>query len=110
MPETKASRFNKYSSTWFKFEQVGDRVAGTLVSVEEGVGQDGGAYPILNLDTNEGDRRVRASQYQLKELLDRENPEDGDFLEIELIGFTSVAMGKMKDFVLKVTKNDGESF
>jgi hypothetical protein len=97
-PQTAGGRFNKYASTYWKPEKVGDRITGTLVSVEEGVGQNGDVYPILTLVTEDGERRVRASQYDLKEKLNREEPADGDELEIELVDFQHVAMGKMKIF------------
>jgi hypothetical protein len=107
---SEGNRFGKYASNWFKFENVSDSIAGTLEAVEEGIGTNGDEYPILVLTTGEGEEtKVRASQYDLKEQLDKENPSDGDWLEIELVGFEQVAKGKMKRFRLSVSRN-GESF
>jgi len=97
------SRFGKYASPRFKFESVGDTIAGTLVSVREAVGQSGDEFPVLTIGTTYGEREVWASQYQLKELLSSREPSDGDHIEIKLTGFEPTAMGKMKLFDLKVS-------
>jgi hypothetical protein len=106
---SESNRFGKYSSDFVKFEEVGNRVEGTLLGVAEETGTSGDSYPVLKLDTHEGECRIRASQYKLKELLAVKDPQDGDWLEIELTGFEQASKGKMKIFRLDVTPN-GETF
>jgi hypothetical protein len=106
---TESNRFARYASTWVKFEEVGDQVAGNLLGVDEEVGQSGDVYPTLTLKNDEGERRVRASQFDLKQQLEAKDPQDGDWLEIELTGFEQVSKGKMKRFRLDVTRN-GDAF
>jgi hypothetical protein len=111
MPEPKTtSRFAKYASTWMKFEDPGDKIAGTLLTADEEIGQTSGdPYPVLKLETDEGERGVRASQVHLQQLLAEQEPQDSDWIEIELVGFQQTAMGKMKRFTLTVTRA-GEAF
>jgi hypothetical protein len=106
---TEGSRFSKYASDWMKFEEPEDKIEGSLVRTYEELGQTGDTFPVLVLANDEGERRVRASQFDLKQQLAQKDPQDGDWLEIELIGFEQVAKGKMKRFRLDVTRN-GDAF
>jgi hypothetical protein len=106
---TEGSRFSKYTSDFVKFEEPKDRVEGSLVRVVEDLGQSGDVYPVLTLETHEGERRVRASQFDLKKKLAEKDPQDGDWIEIELVDFEQAAKGKMKIFRLDVTRN-GDAF
>src|SRR5215216_3020469 len=106
---TESNRFTKYASPRVKFETTGNKIAGTLVGTREMIGQSGDEFPVLTLTTDEGEREVFASQFHLKQLLAEHAPEDGDWLEIELVDFRPTAMGKMKIFRLEVIRK-GDAF
>lgn len=90
---------------YVKFEQVGDRVAGTIVEVTVKRWDDGSISPQLLLDTPDGPKTVTAGQIRLKAALAEQRPEKGDHITITLADIERRSGGKtLKHFDVTVQR------
>lgn len=105
----------KVGGDYIKFENVGDAIAGTVVSVGAHRWDDGSVSPQIILATGDRDengdaveKTVTAGQIRLKAALADARPEVGDYLTIEFTHIEKRAGGKtLKHFDVNVTKSEG---
>lgn len=96
----------RVNSDYIRFEQVGDTVTGTVLSVRAHRFDDGKVVPQILLDTVDGERTLTAGQVRLKALLAEQRPEAGDSLSVTLTNIEKRAGGKtLKDFDVIVQKD-----
>ncbi|CAB5216887.1 hypothetical protein UFOVP199_2 [uncultured Caudovirales phage] len=94
----------KVNSDFIKFENPGDTVTGTVVSIRAHQFDDGKVVPQIILNTADGERTVTAGQVQLKALLADKRPEVGDTLTITHTEIEKRSGGKtLKHFTVAVT-------
>lgn len=88
--------FGRYttSGNYFKFQQVGDSVTGLIQSIVEGSDYGGQPIPVLELETDEGEVTVSASQVMLRAELAAVQPEVGDEVTITFIDFGEAQPGR----------------
>lgn len=88
--------FDEYtnSGNYFKFENVGDKIRGEILSIVEGKDFGGNPCPVLEIDTDEGEMNVTASQVMLKAELAEVRPEVGDEVTIEHSGLGDPKPGR----------------
>lgn len=102
------TEFNKNNGEYperFKFENEGDRISGTVVSIRVATMPDGSRYPSLTLNTANGQFEVLASQTQLLKLLATNQPKVGDSITIVYTTLEKIAGGKtMKHFTVERTE------
>lgn len=104
----------KVGGDYIKFENVGDAVAGKVVSVGAHRWDDGSVSPQIILQTGERDengepveKTVTAGQIRLKMALVEARPEVGDYLTIEFTHIEKRQGGKtLKHFDVNVSKAD----
>lgn len=88
--------FGRYttSGNYFKFQQVGDSVTGLIQSIVEGSDYGGQPIPVLELETDEGEVTVSASQVMLRAELAAVQPEVGDEVTITFTDLGSAQPGR----------------
>lgn len=88
--------FDKYNDggNYFKFKEVGDSVTGLIQSIVEGTDYSGNPVPVLELETDEGEISVTASQVMLRAELAEVRPEVGDEVTITFIDFGEAQPGR----------------
>lgn len=84
----------RVSDDYVKFEQIGDTVTGTILSIRAHRFDDGKAVPQLLLDTASGERTVTAGQVRLKAALGEKRPEVGQVITITLSDIEKRSGGK----------------
>lgn len=93
----------KVNSDFIKFENPGDSVTGTVVSVRAHQFDDGKVVPQIILNTADGERTVTAGQVQLKALLADKRPEIGEVLTITHTEVEKRSGGKtLKHFTVSI--------
>lgn len=91
------------SSDYVSFENVGDKVAGTIINIKAHRFDDGKVVPQLLLDVDGEEKTVTAGQVRLKAALAEQRPEPGDAITIELIDIEKRAGGKtLKHFNVQI--------
>lgn len=93
-----------------KFEDIGDTLSGTIISIEEGSDFNGNACPQLIIDTDAGPRKVTAGQKMLQAALAEKEPDEGDFITIAYTGDGEGRPGRApaKLFKVDVTRKGAE--
>jgi uncharacterized protein YhfF len=87
---------------FIKFENVGDSVTGTVLSVGKHTFPDGKVAIKLIIDTDDGEKTLTAGQIQLAQKLQELRPEVGEIVSIKHTGVEKRAAGKtMKLFDVK---------
>lgn len=91
------------------FENVGDKVSGTVNAVRAHRFDDGKVAPQILITTDDGEERtVTAGQVRLKAELAAQRPEAGDHVSIELTDIEKRSGGKtLKHFEVQVTRGGG---
>jgi hypothetical protein len=91
---------------FIKFEQVGDKVAGTITAIKKHRFDDGNVVPQIHLTTDGGEERtLTAGQVQLKAKLAAERPEVGDHITVAYTQQERRAGGKtLKHFDVSVRR------
>lgn len=90
-------------SDFFKFENVGDMIAGDLIEVRKGTDFNDKPCPELIIRTDDGaDVHIGCGQAQLKAKVLAQRPEAGDWIKIEFTGTEKAAKGMKKTFELTV--------
>lgn len=91
------------SSDYVSFENIGDKVAGTIINIKPHRFDDGKVVPQLLLDVNGEEKTVTAGQVRLKAALADKRPEPGDAIVIELTDIEKRAGGKtLKHFNVQI--------
>lgn len=103
--------WKKYASDFMTFESVGDSIAGTILSVEEGKDFNGNGVPQLVIETGDGARTVTAGQVMLKAALAEKEPDEGDWIQIVYTANGEGRPGKApaKLFKVEVTRKGAET-
>ena len=100
----------KTGGDYFKFENPGDTITGTLISVGIHTWDDGSKSPQLRLETEDGEKVVTAGQIRLKIALTEKRPEVGDKIKITYEGMEKRAGGKtIKNFDVQVQRVSGSN-
>jgi hypothetical protein len=96
----------KTADNFIKFDNVGDKVAGVILSVGRKNWDDGSVAPQLLLRCDDGeDRTLTAGQIRLKAALVEARPEPGDHVAIELTQVEKRGGGKtLKHFEVRVKR------
>lgn len=96
---------------FIKFENVGDRIAGTITAVRTHRFDDGSVVPQILLTTDDGEERtLTAGQVRLKAALAAERPEAGDHLSVTFTQNEKRSGGKtLKHFEVTVKRGSGTS-
>lgn len=81
-----AMDWSKYKSSFMKFEQIGDSIAGDIVAITDGDDFNGNPCPQLTLDTEDGVRKVTCGQKMLQAALAEREPQEGDHITITYSG------------------------
>jgi hypothetical protein len=85
------------------FENVGDTVTGTIISIRKHIFDDGKAVPQIILDVDGAEKTVTAGQVRLKAELATLRPQPGQVLSITLTEVEKRSGGKtLKHFDVKV--------
>lgn len=94
---------------FFKFDNVGDSIAGTVNAVRAHRFDDGSVAPQVMLTTDDGEEKtVTAGQVRLKAALAEQRPEAGDHISITFTESEKRAGGKtLKHFDVNVTRGGG---
>ena len=93
----------------FKFEEIGDAIAGEIVDLKVATMPDGTRIPALNIRTSDGTVwSLLASQRGLQALLAAQRPATGDRVAIVMVGFGEPKPGKSpaKLFELQLKRGD----
>ena len=77
-----AMDWKRYKSSFFKFEDIGDSISGTVLTVGEADDFNGNPCPKLVIDTDSGPRTVTAGQVMLQAALAEKEPDEGDHITI----------------------------
>lgn len=96
---------------FIKFENVGDRVSGTISAIRAHRFDDGKVAPQILLTTDDGEEKtVTAGQIRLKTALAEHRPEAGDHITILLSEIEKRAGGKtLKHFDVQVRRANGSN-
>lgn len=87
---------------YVKFENVGDSVVGTVLSVGKHTFEDGKVAIKLLIDTDEGEKTLTAGQIQLAAKLQEVRPIVGEIVSIKFTGVEKRTGGKtLKLFEVK---------
>lgn len=91
------------SGDYWKADEIGARIAGTIVRVGLGTDFNGNACPQLVIETTEGDKTVNCGQANLKaQMMTLEpRPKPGDKIQITYTGNQKAAKGDLKIFEIK---------
>lgn len=94
---------------FFKFDNVGDSISGTVNAVRAHRFDDGSVAPQVMLTTDDGEEKtVTAGQVRLKAALAEQRPEAGDHISVTFTENEKRAGGKtLKHFDVKVTRGGG---
>lgn len=94
---------------FFKFDNVGDSISGTINAVRAHRFDDGSVAPQVMLTTDDGEEKtVTAGQVRLKAALAEQRPEAGDRITITFTENEKRAGGKtLKHFNVDVTRGGG---
>jgi len=93
----------KVNSDYIKFENPGDKVAGTIVAIRAHKFDDGNVVPQIILNTHDGEKTVTAGQMQLKAMLADKRPNVGDHITIVFTEIEKRSGGKtLKKFDVQV--------
>ena len=97
------------SGDFVKFDQVGDKVAGTVTGIRKHRFDDGSVAAQVLLTTDDGEERtLTAGQVRLKAALAEQRPEVGDHLTVTFTQNEKRAGGKtLKHFDVKVKRGGG---
>lgn len=96
---------------FFKFDNVGDSISGTVNAVRAHRFDDGSVAPQVMLTTDDGEEKtVTAGQVRLKAALAEQRPEAGDHISVTFTENEKRAGGKtLKHFDVKVTRGGAPS-
>lgn len=97
------------TSEWITFNEVGDKVVGTVRVVRRGKDFNGNPCPELVIDVDgEGEKTLTAGQVMLKTALAEKRPATGDRIAIVYSGIGEARPGKApaKLFEVDVKKTD----
>jgi hypothetical protein len=95
------------SKEFFKFEEVGDEIEGTVSGLDLKKWPDGGQT--INVTFAEEDiPQLGASNIMLKQALFKLQPEIGEHLKVRFTGETTSGTKRMKRFFVAVTRSDGK--
>lgn len=96
---------------FFKFDNVGDSIAGTINAVRAHRFDDGSVAPQVMLTTDDGEEKtVTAGQVRLKAALAEQRPEAGDHITITFTENEKRAGGKtLKHFDVNVARGGGSA-
>jgi hypothetical protein len=98
----------KGSSDWITFEQVGDKVVGTIKTIRVGSDFKGNPCPELVIDIDgEGEKTLTAGQKVLKTLLAEKRPNVGDRIAIVYSGVGDAQPGKAPAKLFDVSVKPG---
>jgi hypothetical protein len=102
----------KVGGDYIKFENVGDTITGTVLSVGAHKWDDGTVSPQVLLETPEGEEKtITAGQIRLKAALAEKRPEVGDTLTVTYTELEKRQGGKtLKHFAVDVVKGSGGGF
>lgn len=94
-----------------KFENPGDKVAGTITAIKKHRFDDGNVVPQIYLEDDDGESRtLTAGQVRLKAALAEQRPEVGDHLTVIFEKAEKRAGGKtLKHFKVAVKKGAGDT-
>jgi hypothetical protein len=91
-------------------EKIGDEISGTITELATATGMNDKPYPVIKLDTPDGERFVNVTQVQLQGELAKVRPQEGDRLHIELVELRAVGRPMpMKCFLVKHERASGNS-
>lgn len=95
----------KVTDEYVKFENVGDAVSGTVLSISIHRWDDGSTCPQLLLDVDGEEIMLTAGQTRLKRALAEQRPQVGDTISATLTEIEKRAGGKtLKHFDVEVTR------
>lgn len=99
----------KTGGEFVKFENVGDKVAGTITGIRKYRFDDGSVAAQILLTTDDGeDRTLTAGQVRLKAALADKRPEEGDHIVVTLTQVERRSGGKtLKHFDVAVKRGGG---
>lgn len=102
----------KVGGDYIKFENVGDTITGTVLSVGAHRWDDGSVSPQVLLQTEDGEEKtITAGQIRLKAALAEKRPEVGDTLTVTYTELEKRAGGKtLKHFSVDVSKGANKGF
>lgn len=102
----------KVGGDYIKFEEVGDTITGTVLSVGAHRWDDGSVSPQVLLQTADGEEKtITAGQIRLKAALAEKRPEVGDTLTVKYTELEKRAGGKtLKHFEVDVIKGANKGF
>lgn len=102
----------KVGGDYIKFDNVGDTITGTVLSVGAHKWDDGTVSPQVLLQTADGEEKtITAGQIRLKAALAEKRPEVGDTLTVTYTELEKRAGGKtLKHFDVKVNKGASAGF
>lgn len=90
---------------YVRFEDVGDKVSGTVEAIRIHTFEDGKKVPQVIMTIDGEERTMTAGQVRLKAALAEQRPEVGDTLSVELTEVEKRAGGKtLKHFTVTVTR------
>ena len=89
---------------WVTFDQVGDKVVGTVKAVRRGKDFNGNPCPELIIDVDDqGEKTLTAGQVMLKSALADKRPQAGDRIAIVYSGIGDAKPGKAPAKLFDVT-------
>lgn len=103
--------YNQYAprgggGNYMKFEQQGDRIAGTVTATEDGSDFDGKPCPKLTIRQEDGtEKTVTAGQTILHDKIIEAAPQVGDGISISFVGMK----GQAKDFDVQVNRANAQA-
>lgn len=102
----------KVGGDYIKFDNVGDTITGTVLSVGAHRWDDGTVSPQVLLETADGEEKtITAGQIRLKAALAEKRPEVGDKLTVTYTELEKRAGGKtLKHFDVQVVKGASNGF
>jgi len=101
----------KVNNDFIKFEKVGDRASGKILSIRKHRFDDGSIAPQILLQTDDGEEKtLTVGQVRLKIAMADQRPEEGDHLTVELTQIERRGGGKtLKHFDVSVKRGSGVS-
>jgi len=98
------------SGDYVKFENIGDTVTGTIITIRARRWDDGKVSPEVLLDVQGEQKTMTAGQYRLKAALSEHRPEPGDVLTVTMTNVEKLAGGKTrKHFAVEVVRGNGKA-
>ena len=100
----------RLNTDYVKFENVGDTITGTVVTIRAQKWEDGTISPQVILDCEGVEKTVTAGQIRLKAALAEKRPEAGDVITITFSQVEKRSGGKtLKHFDVTVNKAGGNT-